>query len=294
MDTTSTEIELEESHCPSCGPNAQNNILFKREDGIGFYQCSECNIQFASPRYTENSLLNLYEGEAWQKNVARFGGDWNYLEWKQKKLHPYYLVQQNINLVNRYLQPPTRILDVGCNVGLTVKGLEEKGFLSEGVEPSSLGAEIAHKRTGITVHNMELSELDSHAKYDGILMLDVLEHLYNPVQVLKECNQHLNMNGILFLHVPHHKGVSNRYKQLLHHWGIKKNFKHFGFPAHIYSFDKKSLHKILDKSGFKTIHFESWPNTLTNGKVNWFNQLMVSIFRKFSLSDYIICVAIKK
>ena len=80
---------------------------------------------------------------------------------------------------------------------------------------------------------------------------------------------------------------------LLHKRGIKQDYGHFGFPAHIYGFDKKSLRKILKKSGYETIHFESWSNILTRGKVNIFNYIIVQLIKKFSLSDYIVCVARK-
>ena len=42
-----------------------------------------------------------------------------------------------------------------------------------------------------------------------------------------------------------------------------------------------------------TLHYESWPSAITNGKVNIFNYLLVKIIKKLALSDYIICVAKK-
>jgi len=294
VQTPTSADSLEETHCPTCGSSAKKKTLFQRDDGIGFHQCRGCNLQFASPRYTESALLALYEGEAWQKNTARYNGNWDYTRWKDEKRHPYHLIQLNIELVSRYLQPSASLLDVGCNVGLTVKGLEEAGYQAEGVEPSSIGAEIAREKIGISIHEMELSQLNHDMMVDGILMLDVLEHLYNPLQVLKESYSHLNKGGYLFLHVPHHGGISTRYKTLLHKLGLKDQFKHFGFPAHIYAFDKSSLSAILNKAGFTPLHFESWPSTLTNGKVNFINQPFVTLIKNLSLSDYIICVAQKR
>ena len=75
--------------------------------------------------------------------------------------------------------------------------------------------------------------------------------------------------------------------------GLKKGYKHFGFPAHIYAFNKKSLKAMLAKSGFETIHYESWPRSVTNGKINIFNYFVIKILKKFSLTDYIVCVAKK-
>ena len=282
---------FEHVHCPTCGPNAKREITFKRQDGISFYNCLECNIEYASPRLVEESLFDLYEGDDWRDKS--FYKDWTYESWKKSKGHDYYLIQENIKLINKFLKPGTSILDVGCDIGLTVKALEDAGYHSEGVETSSTGAQIAKEKTGIKVSNTLLSDFKSDKKFDGVLLLDVLEHLYDPVKVLKECAANQHKGGHIFVHVPHHKGLGTQYKKYLHKRGIKQDYGHFGFPAHIYGFDKKSLRKILKKSGYETIHFESWSNILTRGKVNIFNYIIVQLIKKFSLSDYIVCVARK-
>ena len=284
--------KYEEVNCPTCGDGTSNILIYKRDDGISFYKCLGCNIEYASPRLIEKELLKLYQGNDW-KDLSKYD-NWTYDSWKKSKGHPYPLIKQNVKLVKKYLKKGSSILDVGCDIGLTVKSLEENGFYSEGVEVSTIGAKIAKEKTGIKVHNMELKSYKSNIKYDGVLLLDVLEHLYNPIKVLTECGSHTKQGGYIFIHVPHHGGISARFKRFLHKKGLKKGYKHFGFPAHIYNFDKKSLKEMLKISGFKTVHYESWPRAITNGKVNIFNYLLVAIIKKLALSDYIICVAKKQ
>jgi SAM-dependent methyltransferase len=283
--------ELEHVFCPTCGPNAKRKIIFERQDGISFYNCKQCNIEYASPRLVERSLLNLYEGDSWRDKS--YYENWTYENWKKEKGKDYFLVQENINLVKNFLKPGASILDVGCDIGLTVKALEENGYYSEGIEVSTIGSRIAKEKTGIKVHNIKLENYQSDIKFDGVFLLDVLEHLYNPMQVLNECADNLKQGGYIFLHTPHHKGLSTKYKKYLNKKGIKNDYQHFGFPEHIYAFDKKSLKEMLNKAGFDAIHFESWSNILTRGKVNIFNYIAVKLIKIFSLSDYIICVARK-
>lgn len=285
------EGTLEEVHCPTCGPGAESNLIFRRNDGIGFHQCRRCDMEFASPRFTEQSLLNIYESDNW-KSISNYD-DWSYEEWKNNHGQHYHLVQQNLKLVKKFLPVGSSILDVGCDIGLTVKGLCEMGYPSEGIEPGSIGAKIAKEKTGITVHQMEIGAFQSDTAFDSVMLLDVLEHLYNPVKTLQDCGKHMKSGGYLFIHVPHHDGLSNRYKRFLHRIGLKDQYKHFGFPAHIYSFNKSSLQHILKKSGFETIHFESWPSQITRGKINLFNYIPVQLIKKFALSDYIICISRK-
>ena len=283
--------KYEEVNCPTCNSKAKKELIYRREDGIGFYKCLDCNIEYASPRLIETELLKLYEGDDW-KDLSKYN-DWTYQNWKDSKGTHYYLVKENIKLVKKFLNKVSSVLDVGCDIGLTVKSLEENGYYSEGVEISSVGAKIAKEKTGIKVHNMELGSYKSEVEFDGVLLLDVLEHLYNPIKVLKECASHMKIGGYIFIHVPHHGGISTRFKRFLHKKGLKKGYKHFGFPAHIYAFDRRSLKAILTKSGFETVHYESWPSSITNGKVNFFNYIFVHIIKKLALSDYIICVAKK-
>ena len=284
--------KYEKVNCPTCESNTNNALIYKRDDGIGFYKCLNCNIEYASPRLIEKELLQLYEGDDW-KDLSKYD-NWSYENWKNNKELHYYLVQENVKLVKKFLNKGSSVLDVGCDIGLTVKLLEENGYHSEGVEISSVGAKIAKEKTGIKVHNMQLESYQSDIKFDGVLLLDVLEHLYDPIKVLTECGSHMQQGGYIFIHVPHHGGISTRFKRFLHKKGLKKGYKHFGFPAHIYAFDRQSLKTILAKSGFETVHFESWPSAITNGKVNIFNFLLVKIMKKLALSDYIICVAKKR
>jgi len=283
--------KYEKVSCPTCGMDTKKKLIYKRDDGIGFYKCLQCNIEYASPRLIESELLKLYEGDDW-KDLSKYA-DWTYQNWKDSKGPHYCLIKENVKLIKKFLNTGSSILDVGCDIGLTVKSLEENGYYSEGVEISSVGAKIAKEKTGIKVHNMELESYKSEIKFDGVLLLDVLEHLYDPTKVLKECANHMKIGSYIFIHVPHHGGISARFKRFLHKRGLKKGYKHFGFPAHIYAFDRKSLKAILAKSGFKTVHYESWPSAITNGKVNFFNYLFVYIIKKLALSDYIICVAKK-
>ena len=283
--------KLEYVHCPTCGLNAKRKIVFERQDRITFFSCMRCDIEYASPRLVESSLLNLYEGDGWRDQS--FYRNWTYKNWKQEKGKDYYLVQENINLIKKFLPPGSSILDVGCDIGLTVKALEENGYHSNGVEVSSAGSKIASEKTCIKVQNCKLQDYQTEVKFDGVLLLNVLEHLYDPIQILKECGDNTKQGGYIFLHVPNHDGWSTKYKKYLHKKGIKNNYKHFGFPAHIYAFNKKSLAKMLDKSGFEAVHFESWSNILTRGKMNIFNYALVQLIKKFSLSYYIVCVAKK-
>ena len=283
--------KLEEVGCPTCGIKSKKRLLHFYE-GIGFYCCNSCNINFASPRLIEKELLRLYEGSEW-RNFNDFLS-WNYHDWINSQDPSYFISKLNLELIKKFLKQGSRILDVGCDIGLDVRFLKENGYLSKGVEVSTIGSRIANEIVGAEVYNTELKNYKPQEKFHGVMLMDVLEHLYDPIAVLNDINDRLIDHGYLFIHVPHHNGISARWKKIMHRIGLKKSFKHFGFPAHLYGFDKKSLKKMLHQSNFEAVFFESWPRKLTTGKVNFLNAPFVYFFRRFALSDYILCVAIKR
>ena len=48
--------KYEEVACPTCSNNADSALIYKRDDGIGFYKCLDCNIEYASPRLVEKEI----------------------------------------------------------------------------------------------------------------------------------------------------------------------------------------------------------------------------------------------
>lgn len=282
--------KLESAFCPTCGQNSPRRLLHLFE-GIGFYCCKSCNLNFASPRLVEGELLKLYQGDDW-KSYENFE-NWKYDDWIVSNEVSYFISKLNLGLVEKFLKKGSKVLDVGCDIGLNIRHLNENGYQSKGVEISSIGSRIANEIIGVEVENIELKDFNSQEKFEGVMLMDVLEHLYDPIAVLKEINNRLNNEGIIFINVPHHAGISSRWKKFMHKIKLKKSFKHFGFPAHLYGFDKQSLNKMLNKSGFKVLHFESWPRAMTTNRLNVLNYFFVNLVRKFALSDYIICVAKK-
>ena len=280
---------LENVFCPCCG-DAKRKLVHSYK-GINFYQCYLCSIEYASPRLSESDMLNLYQGEEW-RNIEDYQ-NWKYDAWLKKRDKTFYLVNENLNLVAKFLPQGSSLLDVGSDIGLTIRHLNENNFLSEGVEVSEVATKIANDFVNAPTTNSDLKSFENSKEYDGLLLRAVLEHLYDPIDVLKDCENKIKKNGLIFIDVPHYKGISTRFKKFLHTIGVKKNYKHFGFPAHLYAFDKKSLTMMLLKSGFEAIHFESWPKTLTTGKVNLLNQSWVNFQKKNCLTDYINVVARK-
>ena len=283
---------VEDISCPFCKGEDQPSLIFRSLEEVGFYKCRSCNLMYASPRFTEESILQIYENEAFA-DLSLYE-KWSYDEWKHNSPRSYNIEQQKLLLVKKHLPEGSRILDVGCGVGLFVFEANKSGFLCEGIEPSLRLSETGRKAFSIPVHTLQIEDFNPPYKFTGIIIWDVLEHLYEPVRVVKKCASLLDDKGFLFAQVPNHRGISNLFKTSVCSLNIRKtNFKHFGFPWHVYSFDRKSLSVLMNKAGLKPIHFESWSHLLKDKRDGLISQIVINIVKHQCLSDYIVSIAQK-
>jgi SAM-dependent methyltransferase len=197
-----------------------------------------------------------------------------------------------VSLVEKFIEKGGRLIDIGSAFGYFVYESRKHGFVTEGIEPSQMLAKIAKEKLGVELHNCPVDRFETSDKFSGIILWDVLEHLYNPKEMLHHCKRLAKPGAYLFIQVPNYAGISDTFKTLLHRLRLKNNnFKHFGFPWHIYAFNKKSLGLLLEESGFTPLLFESWSHHVKEGKNNGLFAPLQGIIRKFCLSDYIVCVA---
>lgn len=103
-----------------------------------------------------------------------------------------------------------RVLSVGCAAGKTEETLIKKGIKVVGVELDHEAAEIARQR-GLIVLEGDASKVDVNIDgklYDCIIYADVLEHLQDPVAVLKRHIKSLRVGGIVYITVPNFRHYS--------------------------------------------------------------------------------------
>ncbi|MEO7725845.1 MAG: class I SAM-dependent methyltransferase [Burkholderiales bacterium] len=98
-------------------------------------------------------------------------------------------------------KPPaaTRVLDVGCSRGNFLAAGSRLGFSMEGVEPAANIAAAA-RADGHVVHTGLLADVNFEAaSFDAITLFEVIEHLQQPLPLLRECHRVLKPGGILVL-----------------------------------------------------------------------------------------------
>jgi 2-polyprenyl-6-hydroxyphenyl methylase/3-demethylubiquinone-9 3-methyltransferase len=94
-----------------------------------------------------------------------------------------------------------RILDIGCGGGLVCEPFARLGHNVTGIDQSREAIEIAQQHAleqGLNIH-YKCDSIDNISEtYDVITILEVLEHVENPLQLLEAAVAHLAPNGLIF------------------------------------------------------------------------------------------------
>ena len=147
-----------------------------------------------------------------------------------------------------------RLLDVGAASGILLEEAIKLGFNAEGVEPSRQLAAMAVER-GLHVHLGTFPHPNLAGPYDVITLVDVIEHVPTPLQLLRDIAEHLAPNGVGVLTTPDVEALAARV--------LGPRWWHFRV-AHIGYFSQDSITKALSAAGLEvvTVKRPAWFFTL--------------------------------
>ncbi len=135
-----------------------------------------------------------------------------------------------------------RILDVGTGTGINYRYLENYGQVT-GIDPSPETVHFSKLRGCKDIRKCSLLNASfPSSSFDAVFALDVLEHLNNDYQALKEVNRVLKPEGVAVITVPAFKFLWGRQDLYSHHrrrytlGQIKKMIRETGFESRYISY----------------------------------------------------------
>jgi 2-polyprenyl-3-methyl-5-hydroxy-6-metoxy-1,4-benzoquinol methylase len=149
---------------------------------------------------------------------------------------------------------PLKVLEMGCGNGRNLaifKEQEHDVFGIDGLEDAV--NECILRGIPAQLNNL-CNEINIKNKWDLILIIDVLEHLENPQDLLSKARSLLSENGTLIINVPNHFSLQGRLRILLGS-GIdsEKYFpdsQEWNYP-HQRFFTHDGIKRLLDISGYE-------------------------------------------
>jgi len=189
----------------------------------------------------------IYE-QHWQARNARNDGD------NSNKLFPNEIFDSVAAILNR----GKRLLDVGCGSGAFMELVNAKFDEVHGCDISETALREATKR-GMKSLCLDLNQAllpYQNDSFDGITCLEVIEHVLDPLRLLRDLQRALRPKGQLILTTPNIRYFRNLTKLI-----FKGAFPHTTTDSfvwgggHLHYFTRKDLDFLLGEAGFERVAF---------------------------------------
>ena len=264
------QINLEKTCCPKCG-GTNTKIIIEGKDflykvpGVFFVsECMNCGLWYQNPRPSKNELSNLYPNNyiphiissapnnepfsphsqkllTFRKRLIGF------IKRESKKFISWFLIRIGFNRkwesgvdLDPAFVKDGNLLEIGCADGRRLAALRTKGWDNlHGIELVATAAEKARSQ-GFHIEEGMVEEMlqkfpDNY--FDVIVSSMVLEHLYNPFQIVCIIASKLKSGGqFLFSTITRDSLDAKIYGK---YWGG------LDFPRHMVHFRKKDIEGML-------------------------------------------------
>lgn len=152
-----------------------------------------------------------------------------------------------------------KILDIGCNAGVLVQRLQQKGYNTYGYDFSSEAINYGRSRG---IKNLKVSSLENmpyhNNEFDAIICLDLIEHIKDDQGALRMIDKVVRDNGLVIITVPVLKCL----------WGLQDEVAH-----HFRRYNKRELlFKIKENTNWQ-IEKTSYFNTFLFAPIFLFRKL---------------------
>ena len=240
------KLRLNNVNCCVCG-STNASLIGKGEDfeyhtsADTFFamQCNSCNLVYLDPRPAASEFETIYPPtyHAFDFSKKEFGFVYN--------VRCRLEARRSLNRCRR-LKDNARILDVGCGDGFHLRLLRQYGnktWKLEGVDLDQKAVKAATK-AGLDVHLGRVQDVNlPERSYDMVFMIQTIEHLEDPRQVLETIFGLLREGGQLII-------VTDNTGSIDFNWFKRGHWGGYHFPRHFNLFNRNSLSKLAQEVGY--------------------------------------------
>ena len=282
MSNAGTIRSEEVLQCPVCSGTGKKRLYENLRDrlwgtqGIWAYEgCLRCGLVFLNPRPTREDLGKAYEVYPTHSSVAlpnnalrrlrsylrrgylanKFGyykgvSTLQRLAGRLVYFHPGQREVMNASIMYLPAKHRGRVLDVGAGAGAALKELRDLGWEVEGID-----SDVEAVKSAVRTHNLnvKLGTLEDQSYpsnyFDAIIMGHVIEHVHDPVNLLRECWRVLKPDGLFTVATPNASSLGHRYFGV--NWSVLEP------PRHLTVFSRETMNRAALSAGISRASIET-------------------------------------
>jgi SAM-dependent methyltransferase len=227
--TSITRSGLEVVACNLC--QSTETQPFAERDGLQVVRCAACGLVYVNPRRDAEHIYQHYNSG--QSSRIQY-----YLDVEVADRRTFSAI---LDLAERLAPQRGDLLDIGPNIGTCLALARERGWEAFGVEINADAARYCREQRGL---NVAAGALDEHTyaedSFDIVLMGDVIEHLRDPLALMRVVYTILKPGGAVIISTPDIAGWAGRLLQ------IKPE-------EHLYYFSPATITALLGKAGLDVV-----------------------------------------
>ena len=237
-----TELFYEYYSAPPLEPN-YNIKYYKRK----IMKCKFCGHFTAKHKIKVNEFYKKnYSIIAHGKNMIKKFRKINSLKSKSDNHHR---VKRILSYFRNYKKKDINLVDVGSGLSIFLYELKKKvNWKLTGLEPDINFVRFAKKIKVNVIHSNLKSNIFKKEKFNIISMNKIIEHVKEPVKLLKISKKLLIQNGYVYIEVPDGYTASKH---------KKGKFREEFFVDHLHVFTRRSLKKCIELAGLKLLNLKS-------------------------------------
>ncbi len=182
-------------------------------------------------------------------------------------------IKQKYIKVGKLVKPGSKVLDIGCNKAEILDFLPNVDYYGVDVNKEVI-KELKQKKLKIYYADLNKDEIKIKTKFDYVLLLDVLEHIVNPKQIIENSKKLLNPNGFLIVSLPNDYHFLNKLRFLFN----KELFESFKPTGHLHIFPIKKGKKFLQDNNLTIIKEIELPATEPRIIPNFIKNMLSRLF----------------
>lgn len=195
--------DLAERDCPFC--NLSGAAKYIRPDGLNVHECAQCGSFYVSPTPSLEALYTFYSAYTQEHGAHVAQGKKNFIMKTARaafKISP--LFDFRVAEISSVVKIQGKaVLDIGCGTGNDLIKFKNMGATVEGIDLDQTAITIARDEMGLeNTKNCSIEDFNPEITYDVILMMDLIEHIVDPLALLKKAKDYLNDHGVIAIWTP--------------------------------------------------------------------------------------------